>query len=128
MNIAESAIRTMVFPLWPREDNDGVELPLDARRWWEAERVLLITSVQGGEHVDVCVYDRDDDQENAETPADYLPLGIESRIQHHVEGEDYPRSFTLDRLLRLPLGRVPGLTNAIADAYQWAQATGEPAS
>ena len=112
--------------LTPLVGEDGREP--DTTRWWESERILLVTSLQGGDMVHLLLYDRDDDEEMVpwghELGPDHLPLGTEDRIHHCAKGEDYSRVWTLDRLIGLPADRVPGITNALGDAYAWLASDG----
>ena len=122
--VAETGPRTWILPLIHERDGEGA----DSERWWESDRIVLVTSLQDGDMVHLCLYDRDDDVENEEIDADFLPLGIAARIDHKADGDDYSRVWTLERVVGLPVARVPGLTNALAGAHAWALAEGPDAS
>ena len=112
--------KTWITPL---VGEDGHEP--DTERWWESERILLVTSVRGGHMVHMLFYDRDDDEDmepgghDLELTPDDLPMGTGARIHHRAEGDEYDRAWTLDRFIGLPSDRVPGITNALADACAW---------
>ncbi len=112
--------RTWIIPL---VGEDGSEP--DAERWWECDRILLVTSVRSGHMVHMLFYDRDDDEDmdpwghGLGLGPDDLPMGTQDHIYHSAEGEDYSRVWTLDNLIGLSSDRVPGITNALAGAYGW---------
>ena len=114
--VAETGPRTWILPLI--HEWDGEEA--DAERWWESDRIVLVTSLQGGDMVHLCFYQRDDDCEIEERELDDLPLGIASRFYHDAEGDEHTRAWTLERVVGLPVDRLPGLPNALAEAYEWA--------
>ncbi len=120
--------RTWITPL---VGEDGGEP--NTERWWESDRILLVTSLRGGHMVHMLFYDRDDDEETdpwgreLELGPDDLPMGTEARIHHSAEGDDYGRVWTLTNCVGLPSGRVPGITNALAGAYAWIAGDGTDA-
>ena len=111
--------RTWILPLI-HEEEEGREA--DTTQWWASDYILLVTTVQGADMVQLCFYQRDDDCEIEERDLDDLPLGIESRLFHEVDGETHGRVWSLDRIVGLPVDRLPGLTGALADAHGWALA------
>ena len=106
--------KTWITPL---VGEDGGEP--NTERWWESERLLLVTSVRGGDMIHMLLYDRDDDEDmepwghELGLGPDDLPMGTKARIYHA------DRVWTLDKLIGLPTDRVPGITNALANAYGW---------
>ena len=109
--------RTWITPL---VGEDGGEP--NTERWWESERVLLVTSLRGGDMVHMLFYDRDDDEDvepwghELGLEPDDLPMGADAHLTHSAEGD---RVWTLTNLIGLPSDRVPGITNALAGAYGW---------
>ena len=120
--------KTWITPL---VGEDGREP--DTERWWESESILLITSVRGGHMVHMLFYDRDDDEDmepwghKLGLGPDDLPMGAEAHVYHSAEGNVYGRVWTLTNFIGLPSDRVPGITNALADAYAWIAGDGTDA-
>ena len=112
--------RTWITPLVGEDDREP-----DTKRWWESERIMLVTSLRSGDMVHMLFYDRDDDEEmdpwghGLGLGPDDLPMGTEARIYHSAEGDDYSRVWTLTDFMGLPSDRVPGITNALAGAHGW---------
>ena len=93
MKAVATGPRTWILPLIHEEE--GREA--DTTQWWASDYILLVTTVQGADMVQLCFYERDDDCEIEERDPDDLPLGIESRLFHEVDGETYGRVWSLDR-------------------------------
>ncbi len=120
--------RTWITPL---VEHDGGEP--DTERWWESDRILLVTSVRGGDMVHMLFYDRDDDEQ--EVPwghelglgPDNLPMGAKARLTHRAEGDEYDRVWTLDRIIGLASDRVRSVTQNLASACAWIEGDGTDA-
>ena len=114
--------QTWITPLVGEDGRD-----LDTEHWWKSERILLVTSVRGGDMVHLLFYDRDDDEEQVpwgheiEIGPDDLPLGANTRITEH------DRVWTLSDFIGLASDRVPSVTNALASAYDWIGGDGNDA-